>query len=181
MILKKILLAQMLMAGTLTALASPASADPQPKAPAGKNAGGSSDKGSNGSGKTGAVPNSVDTPTVPPNTPDAGAAPSDANALPKAQSDHDKAPPVAEAGVDLPKGGIISQAGIGGNVAYGRAGVLELGGSAGLSWATNYRNINFSPSVGWFIADDIQLSAILSVSNIKVNDNSSTLWSAIAE
>ena len=81
----------------------------------------------------------------------------------------------------MPSGGIVSQAGVGGVVGYGRAGVLELGGSAGFAFASDYRNINFSPTVGWFLADNFEISAILSISNIKTGDVSSTLWSALLE
>jgi hypothetical protein len=59
--------------------------------------------------------------------------------------------------------------------------VLELGGSAGFTVASNYRNINVSPTIGWFLADNFELSAILSISNIKTNGDSATLWSALAE
>lgn len=101
--------------------------------------------------------------------------------LPKPQSDHDAAPPVAAPDAALPPGGVVEQAGIGGNVGYGRAGVLELGGSAGLMMAPDFRNVNVSPSLGWFVADNLELSAILGVSNIKAGDESSTVWSALVE
>jgi hypothetical protein len=112
-------------------------------------------------------------------TPGSTAAPTATNELPESKSDNDVAPEVASPGV--PSGGIVSQAGIGGQVGYGRAGVLELGGSAGFAFASDYRQLNFSPTVGWFLADNFEISAILSVSNIKTGDQSSTLWSALAE
>jgi len=99
--------------------------------------------------------------------------------LPEAQSDHDVQPPVASPG--LPEGGFVSQAGVGGLVGYGRAGVLELGGSAGFTFASDYRNLNLSPTVGWFLADNLEISAILSISNIKADSSSSTLWSGLIE
>src|SRR5690349_19819906 len=101
--------------------------------------------------------------------------------LPAPQSDNDTAPPVAAPTADLPDGGIVQQAGIGGVVGYGRAGVLELGGSAGLMIASDFRNINVSPSIGWFLADNLELSGILGVSNIKAGDESATVWSALVE
>lgn len=112
-------------------------------------------------------------------TPGAAASPTPSNQLPDAKSDNDVAPEVASPG--LPSGGLVSQAGIGGVVGYGRAGVLELGGSAGFAFASDYRSINLSPTIGWFVADNLELSAILSIENIKNEDNSSTLWSALAE
>ncbi|MBK8691320.1 MAG: hypothetical protein IPN17_03180 [Deltaproteobacteria bacterium] len=54
-------------------------------------------------------------------------------ALPPSRSDNDPAPRVAAPVV--PAGGIVSQAGIGGSTAYGRPGVVELGGSIGLTLA----------------------------------------------
>lgn len=112
-------------------------------------------------------------------TPGAGAAPTPSSQLPPAESGHDVQPQVAAPG--MPPGGIVSQAGVGGLVGYGRAGVLELGGSAGFAFASDYRSMNFSPTIGWFIADNLQMSAILSVANIKTGDNSATLWSALLE
>jgi hypothetical protein len=103
--------------------------------------------------------------------------------LPAPTSDNDVAPPVAAPDAALPPGGIVKQAGIGGVVGYGRAGVLELGGSAGLMLASDFRNVNFSPSIGWFVADNLELSGIFSVSNIKAGDDSEsvTVWSALVE
>ena len=126
-------------------------------------------------------------PVTPPAGTDAGtgtpgktAAPTEpGETLPESQSDHDVQPPVASPGA--PSGGFVSQAGVGGLIGYGRAGVLELGGSAGFTFASDYRNLNIAPSIGWFVADNLELSAILSISNIKAGGASSTLWSAIIE
>ena len=101
--------------------------------------------------------------------------------LPKPTSDNDTQPPVASPDVALPPGGVVEQAGVGGVVGYGRAGVLELGGSAGLMIAPDFRNVNISPSIGWFVANNLELSAIVGVSNIKAGEESSTLWSALVE
>lgn len=100
--------------------------------------------------------------------------------LPPPTSDNDPAPPVASPGVDM-DATVVEQAGIGGNVGYGRKGVLELGGSAGMVLAPGFRNINVAPSVGWFVADNLELSGILGVSNIKAGDGSATVWSALVE
>ncbi len=64
---------------------------------------------------------------------------------------------------------------------YARAGVRELGAAAGLSLAQDIRAVNFSPSIGWFLMDNFQLSAILDVTNLKAGGASSTMWSALAE
>ena len=114
-----------------------------------------------------------DTAKTAPPTPD--------ECLPKPVSDNDTQPPVASPDVALPPGGVVEQAGVGGVVGYGRAGVLELGGSAGLMFASDYRNINISPSIGWFFADNVELSLIAGVSNIKTGDQSATVWSGLIE
>jgi hypothetical protein len=126
-------------------------------------------------------------PPTPPVSTDGGtdtpgkiAPPTATDKLPTSQSDDDIQPQVASPG--LPSGGLVSQAGVGGVIGYGRAGVLELGGSAGFAFASNYREMNFSPTIGYFLADNFEASAIVSVANIKVGDDkSSTLWSALAE
>jgi hypothetical protein len=114
-------------------------------------------------------------------TPEATAAPTPSNQLPPAKSDHDAAPPVPVPNVPGVTGNVVEQAGVGGSVGYGRGGVLELGGSAGLTIASNLRDINFSPSIGWFLVDNFELSGIMSVSNVKAGSESSTVWSALVE
>ena len=100
--------------------------------------------------------------------------------LPTPRSDNDPTPiPSTPA---MPAAGIVSQAGIGGAVAYGRRGVLELGGSAGFTAATDYRQLIVAPSVGWFLTDNFELSAILSVVNAKTaGTDSTTLVTALLE
>jgi hypothetical protein len=114
-----------------------------------------------------------DTGKTAPPTPD--------EQLPAPQSDTDPQPPVAAPDASLPPGGVVEQAGVGGVVGYGRAGVLELGGSAGLILATDFRNINFSPMIGWFVVDNLELSAILGVTNIKAGEEDATIFSALVE
>jgi hypothetical protein len=112
---------------------------------------------------------------------DKTAPPTPPEQLPPPQSDKDPAPPVAAPDVVLPPGGLVKQAGVGGVVGYGRAGVLELGGSAGLVLASDFRNVNVSPSIGWFVTDNLQLSAIFGISNIKAEDEDATVLSAVVE
>lgn len=80
------------------------------------------------------------------------------NALPPSRSDNDPQPQVAAPLV--PTGGVVTQAGVGGSTAYGRPGVIELGGSIGLTLAGDLTQFNVSPSIGWFVADNLQLSGI---------------------
>ena len=115
-------------------------------------------------------------------TPESTAPPTPVNQLPPAQSDNDPAPPVPQPNIPGLTGDIVEQAGVGGIVGYGRAGVLELGGSAGLTMAQDIRALNFSPSIGWFLVDNFELSGILDVANLKAGEgNSATIWSALVE
>jgi hypothetical protein len=86
--------------------------------------------------------------------------------LPPPRSDHDPAPPVPAA--SIPKTGVTAQAGVGGTQAYARAGVLELGGSAGFGAASNYTRIDFSPTIGLFLMDNVELSLITGLSYFRV-------------
>jgi hypothetical protein len=64
---------------------------------------------------------------------------------------------------------------------YGRWGQMELGASAGLMFASNMRDVNVSPTLGYFMSDNFELSGILSVSNVKAGTESSSVWSALVE
>jgi hypothetical protein len=114
-------------------------------------------------------------------TPEGTAAPTPTNQLPPAQSDADPAPPVPQPNIPGITGDVVEQAGVGGSVGYGRAGVLELGGSAGLTMAQDIRALNFSPSIGWFLVDNFEISGILDVANMKAGGDSATVWSALVE
>jgi hypothetical protein len=129
-----------------------------------------------------ATPALADDPPKPANDDtNKTAPPTPKEALPPPQSSKDPQPPVASPDLVLPPGGLVEQAGVGGVVGYGRPGVLELGGSAGLMIAPDFRAVNFSPMIGWFVADNLELSAILGVSNIKANTEEATVWSALVE
>jgi hypothetical protein len=114
-------------------------------------------------------------------TPESTAAPTPSNQLPPAQSDADPAPPVPSPVIPGINVDVVQQAGVGGSVGYARAGVVEVGGSAGLTLAQDIRAVNFAPSIGWFVVDNLELSAILDVTNLKAGASSATLWSALIE
>ncbi len=86
--------------------------------------------------------------------------------LPAPRSDHDPQPPVPAPTV--PMTGVTRQAGVGGTQAYGRAGVMELGGSAGFSAASNYSRFELSPSIGMYVIDNLELSLLTGVSHFRV-------------
>jgi hypothetical protein len=99
--------------------------------------------------------------------------------LPAPKSYNEAPPPVAAPA--MPPGGIVKQAGVGGVTAYGRAGVLELGGSAFVTKATDLTQVNFSPSVGWFFMDNLEISAILGVNYSRVAGIGRTYVNALVE
>lgn len=85
--------------------------------------------------------------------------------LPEPHSHDDPLPPPAYPGT--PPGGLVKQAGAGGDIAYGRSGVLELGGSAGFIASSDLLAVNVSPSIGWFFTDNMQVSAIVSLTHVE--------------
>ena len=107
------------------------------------------------------------------------AAPANDGDLPKPASDNDPHPEVATPAT--PAGGLVEQAGIGGLMGYGRAGVLELGGSAGLTAATDLTQVNVAPSLGWFVADNLELTGILDLAYAKTGDTSGTIVTGLVE
>jgi hypothetical protein len=86
--------------------------------------------------------------------------------LPPPQSDNDPRPPVPAPTV--PKTGVTEQAGIGGTQAYGRAGVMELGGAGGFSAASSYSRFELSPSIGVFLVDNLELSLLTGFSHFRI-------------
>lgn len=100
--------------------------------------------------------------------------------LPPPQSDYDPQPPVAEPGPGN-EVGVTAQAGVGGTQAYGRAGVLELGGNLGLAAADDFTQFNISPSVGWFVADNFELSGIIGAHYINAGGEDSGFLTVLAE
>jgi hypothetical protein len=88
------------------------------------------------------------------------------NQLPAPRSDNDPRPPVPAPTV--PYTGVTRQAGIGGTQAYARAGVMELGGSAGFSAASNYSRFELSPSIGMYAIDNLELSLLTGFSHFRV-------------
>ena len=75
----------------------------------------------------------------------------------------------------------MKQAGVGGTVAYGRQGVLELGGSGSFTTGGDFTQLSVRPSVGWFLADGFELSAILNLSYAKIEGADATSWGLLAE
>jgi hypothetical protein len=101
--------------------------------------------------------------------------PRNSTALPPPRSDHDPQPQVPAP--TIPETGVTKQSGVGGTQAYGRAGVLELGGSGGFAAASNYSRFELSPSVGLFLVDNVELSLLTGFNYFRIgemNGNPST-------
>lgn len=99
--------------------------------------------------------------------------------LPSPRSDDDPRPPAASP--QVPTGGVVRQAGIGGQTAYGRSGVLELGGAANFVRATDFTQLSINPSFGWFFMDNFEISAILGLSHLSAQGVDSTFVSGLIE
>lgn len=92
------------------------------------------------------------------------------NRLPEAQSSNDPIP-TAPAPLAHKTLKVVRQAGVGGPTAYARGGVLELGGDLSYVGANNFQQLSVTPSVGFFITDNLELSALLGVSYSDVTEN----------
>lgn len=103
--------------------------------------------------------------------------------LPPPRSDNDPQPMAPAPTVAAT--GVTEQAGVGGTQAYARAGVLELGGFANLTAAKDYLSIGFSPTIGYFFMDNVEISAILGINYSQISvgdvDLSQTVISLLAE
>ena len=100
--------------------------------------------------------------------------------LPPPTSDDDAQPEVAGP-PNIPPEGVVEQAGVGGPTGYARAGVLELGGSAGLTLATNINQVTVAPSLGWFVTDDLELSAMLDLTRVATDTDSAMIATGLIE
>ena len=99
--------------------------------------------------------------------------------LPAPKSDNDPQPAVASP--VTPDTGLVKQAGVGGQTGYGRAGVLELGGFAGFTRASQLTQVSFNPTLGWYFMDNLELSGIIGINYSNVEGNGSTFFTALAE
>ncbi len=93
------------------------------------------------------------------------------------------APPLSTetAARGMPAIAVTKEAGIGGTQAYGRAGVLELGGSAGLSLSGAFTQLSINPSVGWFFMNNFEISGILGLTYVHTDLSNNTVMSILAE
>lgn len=76
---------------------------------------------------------------------------------------------------------IYEKAGMGSYIPYARSGVLELGGSVSFMTANEFDQMSLNPTIGWFVADNLQLSAIASYNNVSTSTEDLTYWTLLAE
>ena len=98
--------------------------------------------------------------------------------LPAPIDDNDPRPPVAKPPM---ADEVTQQAGIGGTQAYGRRGVLELGGAFGFTSASDFSQVNFTPSIGWFLVDDLEASLLLGYNRVSADGEKSDYFTALVE
>ena len=76
---------------------------------------------------------------------------------------------------------IQTHAGVGSDVAYARAGVVELGGYGSFGAASNFTQLTLAPTVGYFIIDNLQISGLLNFTYVNAAGTDSSYFSALAE
>jgi hypothetical protein len=62
-----------------------------------------------------------------------------------------------------------------------QSGLIDLGASFGLLVASGVRDVTIAPSIGWFVADNVEVAAVASVTSVKAADQSATVWSTLVE
>lgn len=80
-----------------------------------------------------------------------------------------------------PQERIYEKAGLGSYIPYAKSGVVELGGSMSFVTANEFDQFTLSPSVGWFFADNLQLSAIASYHQVSTGTDNLIYWTALLE
>jgi hypothetical protein len=85
--------------------------------------------------------------------------------------------------VDLPNPAEETRAlaGVGSETAYSERGTGEFGGSVAFALANEITSFSADPMIGYFLWDNLQLSAILGVRHLRVEDNSSNAFSVMLE
>src|SRR5690606_29438158 len=101
--------------------------------------------------RTASSPNEIVQPTELPSDDDVGLADATPDPTPKV-------PTPFQRSQSKPAVDVIEQAGVGGPVAFGSAGVFEVGGSGALIAARDFIMTKLAPSVGLFIYDGLQLA-----------------------
>jgi len=77
---------------------------------------------------------------------------------------------VSEEDVEGAQARVVTGAGVGSDVAYASQGVTELGGSLAITHASETTTVRITPSVGYFIVDNLELTLFPELNIIHVED-----------
>lgn len=83
--------------------------------------------------------------------------------------------------VPVPEDDVKEYSGVGSNVAYTRAGVVELGGSFAFNGSGDITTVSADPSIGYFLFDNIQASAILGTRVTNLDGETASRFSLVLE
>lgn len=97
------------------------------------------------------------------------------------EGDKDPIPQAPRPVVTTDENAVAEQAGVGSAIAYSSAGVVEMGGAAGFSMNNSLTTATLSPSIGWFFADNVQISGITNFTYADVRGDDSLSVSALLE
>jgi hypothetical protein len=82
---------------------------------------------------------------------------------------------------ELPSPTVQTYAGVGSDTAYGTQGVGEFGGSMAFSLAKGVTSVSADPSIGYFVWDNLELSATVGVRHLSIEDTTSNQFALLAE
>ena len=114
------------------------------------------------------------TPIEPDQTPVLPAPP------PAAAQDPAPPPPLSREHLD-PTPEVVAPVVTRNRTSYGRAGVFEGGGSVGFAAGEEFAAGNLTPSIGWFMADNLQLSGLLGAHYIRSDGEGAAMFSLLVE
>ena len=103
------------------------------------------------------------------------------NTLPPAASSHDPHPAAPSPLMGNRNATIVSQAGIGGPVAYARSGVLELGGMFAWTAQSGQSTLMVAPTLGWFLTDNFEISGVVQYNRQMTAGNAHSFITALVE
>lgn len=96
-------------------------------------------------------------------------------------NDDDVIPEAPTPDVPNPVEDTIEYAGVGSQTAYSERGVGEFGGSASFTLSSDVLSLSADPQIGYFLWDNLQLSGILGVRHLSVEDENSNRFSLMVE
>jgi hypothetical protein len=96
-------------------------------------------------------------------------------------NDDDVKPEAPTPDLPNPTEDTVTYAGVGSDTAYSERGVGEFGGSASFALSNDVTNLSADPMIGYFLWDNLQLSGIIGVRHLSVENENSNRFSVMAE